>query len=125
MAQTFRVLILESHRDIANLLRAFLERRGCAVVTTLEGRTALELAREWHPDLMLVDLEAPHVEELAHMLSAAPHAWPDFLVAMVNGGAAPERAAEAGVQMFLRKPIEFERLDALLAELERARRRCA
>ena len=125
MAHPFRVLIVETHRDITNLLRAFFERRGCAVVAALDGRTALEVARPWRPDLVLVDLESANVGDLVPQLMARPDAWPDFVVALTGASEENDRAAKVGVQTFLRKPIEFERLDDLLTEMQRSRRRCA
>jgi CheY-like chemotaxis protein len=118
------VLIVGANRDLANILRAFLERRACTVVVALDGSTALGLAGAQCPDLVLLDLELPRGgASVAAELLALPER-PADIVAVTEHAESDERAkaSDAGVSMFLRKPIDYEQLDSFLVSL---RKRCA
>lgn len=120
----FRVMIVGLNRDLVNILRAFLERRGCAVVVALDGPTALGLATAQRHDLVLLDLEMSRgAVKVAEELLALPEP-PTELIAVTEyaEGEDRARAVKAGVAMFLRKPLDYEQLDSLLTSL---RRRCA
>lgn len=120
----FRVLIVGFNRDQVNILRAFLERRGCPVVVALDGPTAVDLATTQRQDLVLLDLELPRGGvKVAEQLLTLPEP-PGQLVAVTEyaEGEDRARAVKVGVSMFLRKPLDYEQLDSLLTSL---RRRCA
>ncbi|MFI4948996.1 MAG: response regulator [Alphaproteobacteria bacterium] len=58
---TKRVLIVEDNELNMKLLRDVLEAYGYSTVTTGTGATALTLAREHRPDLILLDLQLPDI----------------------------------------------------------------
>lgn len=58
------VLVVDDDLKTANLLRLYLERDGYYVLTASNGRQALELARQKHPDLVLLDLMLPAIDGL-------------------------------------------------------------
>jgi CheY-like chemotaxis protein len=66
MAVIFVVDDYAVHRDA---LRSFLRKRGHEVVVAGDGAEALELLKDWRPDLMVLDLWMPNVDGLA-VLSA-------------------------------------------------------
>ncbi|WP_084579569.1 response regulator [Sphingomonas azotifigens] len=55
-------LIAEDARDIADILRAYLEREGFRTVQAGDGRTALDLHLALKPDVLLLDLSMPLVD---------------------------------------------------------------
>jgi len=117
----FRVLIVGFNRDLVNILRAFLERRGCSVVVALDGPTAVELATAQRHDAVLLDLELPRgAVKVAEQLLTLPE-QPGQLIAVTEyaEGEDRARAANVGVSMFLRKPLDYEQLDSLLTSLRR------
>ena len=57
-----RVLVIEDSADLAEGLRYNLELEGYAVRVAEDGRTGLTLAREWEPDLVILDLMLPEVD---------------------------------------------------------------
>ena len=120
----FRVLVVGFNRDLVNILRAFLERRGCSVVVALDGPTAVELATAQRYDLVLLDLELPRgAVKVAEQLLALPEPHGQLVaVTQYAEGEDRARAVKTGVSMFLRKPLDYEQLDSLLTSL---RRRCA
>ena len=57
-----RVLIVEDDRDIAHLLRLYLEKAGYTVDLALTGEEVIERVRREPPDLVLLDLMLPGID---------------------------------------------------------------
>lgn len=53
------VLIVEDEGEIAEIMRAFLEREGFRVVVSGDGATALDMHRMLSPDLIVLDMKLP------------------------------------------------------------------
>src|SRR5215208_2497181 len=56
------ILIVEDNKETASLLVAYLEREGFDTVVASNGRQALELAEQYDPVFMVLDLMLPHVD---------------------------------------------------------------
>lgn len=52
-------LIAEDDRDIADIVRAYLEREGFRTVQATDGRTALDIHSALKPDILLLDISMP------------------------------------------------------------------
>ena len=57
-----RVLVVEDDRDIAELVRRYLERAGFDVMVLSSGRDGLTRLTEDAPDLLILDLMLPNVD---------------------------------------------------------------
>jgi DNA-binding response OmpR family regulator len=66
------VLVVEDERDIRDMLRRFLERAGCSVLTAATGAEALRLLATGGPDLLLLDLGLPDVDGIDLLREAIP-----------------------------------------------------
>lgn len=55
-------LIAEDDKDIADILRVYLEREGLRTVQAADGRTALDVHLALRPDIMLLDITMPLVD---------------------------------------------------------------
>jgi CheY-like chemotaxis protein len=53
------IVVVEDNQDINDLLSLILEEEGYRVISTTDGITALQAAREHHPDLITLDLGLP------------------------------------------------------------------
>ena len=58
------ILIVEDEPKIVKLARDYLENAGFKVISTGDGRTALAMARQENPDLVLLDLNLPGMDGL-------------------------------------------------------------
>ncbi len=58
---TATVLVVEDELKIRDLLRSYLERDGHVVLSTSSGAEAISLARNAHPNLIVLDLRLPDV----------------------------------------------------------------
>jgi DNA-binding response OmpR family regulator len=59
IAPRARVLVVDDDATVSEILSHYLVREGFEVVTAADGGTALERARAWQPDLVLLDLMLP------------------------------------------------------------------
>lgn len=59
-----RILVVEDEPAIARVVAGYLEREGFDVAVTGEGQSALELAREREPDVVVLDLMLPGIDGL-------------------------------------------------------------
>jgi two-component system, OmpR family, alkaline phosphatase synthesis response regulator PhoP len=58
------ILVVDDEPKITKLLRDYLERAGFGVRTSIDGKSALALARTEKPDLVLLDLGLPRMDGL-------------------------------------------------------------
>ncbi|MFC2066245.1 response regulator [Chloroflexota bacterium] len=56
-----KILVVDDEKRIVEILKAYLERDGYQVSFAYDGRSALELARNNSPDLVILDLMLPEV----------------------------------------------------------------
>jgi CheY-like chemotaxis protein len=121
MEKALRVLVVEDHRDAAEMLRDLLEMNGFEVQVALTGPEGVRAAREYHPDVILCDLGLPGMDgyEVAAALRMAPGGARQRLVALTGYGQDEDRrrSREAGFQYHLVKPIDPEELREVLLTL--------
>ena len=115
------ILIIEDNADARDALRILLELDGHVVEAAGEGTEGLRIARAHDPDIALVDIGLPGLDgfEIARRLRASGSRRP-VLVAL-TGYSEPEdrrRAAEAGFDSLLVKPVDPATLSRLLSTLE-------
>src|SRR6266446_6807407 len=104
-----RILITDDSQLNAELLEAHLEGTGFETRIVSNGDDALKAARDWKPDVILLDVMMPKLSgfEVCQRLRAAP-ATKDVGVLMVTALDQPsdvEKAVDAGTDDFLTKPI--------------------
>ena len=108
-----RVLILVAERDphIRSLEAHFLEEAGFEVACAADGREALECARERQPAIVITEILLPKLDGLAlcRQLKFDPRTL-RVKVVVFSILAASSRAAEAGADAFLMKPLAEQRL---------------
>ena len=100
------VLVVEDESKIRDLLRSYLEREQFEVLSTGSGAEAITLARDAHPDLVVLDLRLPDVpgEEVAREVrsfSAVP-------ILMLTAKSAEEdriHGLELGADDYVTKPF--------------------
>jgi len=65
-----RVLVVDDDVKTVELVKLYLNRDGYRVLTAYDGVEALRLARESHPDLIVLDLMLPGIDglEICHIL---------------------------------------------------------
>lgn len=59
-----RVLVVDDEKDLVDLIRYHLEKEGLTCYEAYDGESALQVARERHPNLIVLDLMLPGVDGL-------------------------------------------------------------
>lgn len=95
------------------------------IETTLNAEEGIQLAKECHPDLVLLDINLPTIDgfEVFRQLRANPETEAIPIVA-VSADAMKEtlkKAARLGFDGFIRKPVDFEQLKVTILELLKVR----
>ena len=122
-----RVLVVDDNRDLVATLATSLQHAGFSVQCAYSGPEALRVARQWRPDMVLLDIGLPGFDgyEVARRLRADPvltEAGATMrLIAMTGYGRETDLALarEAGFNTHLTKPVEFKDLEKVLTELSR------
>ena len=111
---TKRRIVIAEDEPLARLdLGQMLENLGHEVVGQAgDGKTAVELARELNPDLVILDIRMPgEIDGLgAASLLAEEKVAPVLLMSAYNDPEYIERAREAGVMAYLVKPYNENQL---------------
>ncbi len=85
------------------------------------GTSALDVAREFHPDVILSDIGLPGIDgyQVAQWLRREPACRGALLVAVTGYGQREDetKAREAGFDYHLTKPLDLARLDTILTTL--------
>lgn len=108
------ILLVEDNDLNRDMLSRRLARRGYDVDVAVDGREAVDKARERSPDLILMDMSLPVLDGWAATreirAAAATRATP--IIALTAHAMADDRrkALDAGCDDFDTKPVEFGRL---------------
>jgi two-component system OmpR family response regulator len=111
-----RILVVDDVPDMTLLIKRILEQTGRYEVRTENlGRRAIEAAREFRPDLILLDVMMPGMlgSEIAAQLQADPELRAIkfiFLTAVVTKDEALRSNAQIGGHTFVAKPFSEDDL---------------
>ena len=116
-----KVLVADDEPFVRSTLSMLLRLEGHEVVVAVDGRSALESALAQPPDLILSDMQMPHLSGralLAAVRAEAALAQTRFVFLSGEAQAAPDaKGAVALADGFLTKPFKREQLLALLQGL--------
>jgi CheY-like chemotaxis protein len=113
-----RVLLVDDNVDSSEPLSLLLQAKGHDTRVSTEGEEALALADQFRPDLVVLDLGLPRMDgyEVARRLRERPYGGGITLVALTGwaGKDVRSRAAEAGFDYHLVKPVNWEELEKIV-----------
>jgi PAS domain S-box-containing protein len=113
-----KILVADDSRDGADSLAFLLRAAGHEVVTAYDGRSAIALAEEQRPDVVLLDIGMPEVSGYDVARAIRREAWgrPMRLIALTGWGQAEHRrrSIEVGFDDHLVKPVELDVLENVL-----------
>ncbi len=104
------VLAIDDDPTIRGLLADLLSLNGYSVITASEGREGIELFCQQHPDLVITDIQMPHMDglELLRQVRDVDESVPVILVTGHGDLDNALRALRRGAYDFLLKPINPE-----------------
>jgi PAS domain S-box-containing protein len=119
-----RVLVVDDNRDAADSTITILRLLGHQAECAYNGREALEAARRFPADVVLLDLAMPDMDgfETLKLLRGLPGLENVYAIAMTGYGSGDDRrrTTSAGFNAHLTKPVELGALIALLNEVKPA-----
>ena len=115
-----RILVAEDIPDAAETLRMMLDLMGHHVMVAADGVQAVALAKEFKPEIALLDIGMPRMDGYDAARAIRKQLGPDVLLVAVTGWGQEEdqrRARDAGFDHHLTKPAEPSVLERLIASL--------
>jgi signal transduction histidine kinase len=113
------VLVVDDNVDAAETLQMFLELSGCVARVAHSAAEALKVFKQFRPQVALFDIGLPDMNgyELARRVRQLPGGSDVLLIAATGWGQETDKqlAFDAGFDHHLTKPIDFDKLRALLA----------
>ncbi|BAY26783.1 response regulator receiver protein [Calothrix sp. NIES-2100] len=119
--QGLRVLVVDDNVDCCDLMTLLLQIYGVEVQTAFSVQVALEIFRQWQPDVLVSDLALPKEDgfDLIHQLRTKAGEGGEAVLAIAVTGYADEkmskRALSAGFDMLFAKPLDFDEFLTVLA----------
>jgi len=114
------ILVADDDPDILSIVAISLETQGYTVHQATNGREAVDLAREHHPDLILMDMMMPVMsgyEAVAEIKADA--ATQDIIIIGLSAKAMAtdmERATDVGIDGYLTKPFRIAQILSVVAK---------
>lgn len=114
------ILVVEDNEDNLVLITYILESLGCRLITCKDGgETTLILAREHHPDLILLDIVLPKVSGIEVLESLRKESLtcdvPVIAVTALATEENRENIIRAGFNNYLIKPYLIEELEEMIS----------
>ena len=116
------VLVAEDSTDTRIMLKRAFELKGYRVFEAADGKQALDLARRYHPSLLVVDLNMPVLDGLETIrsfrkLEGDGDHTPIVTITAYDVYGMEQAALENGSNVYLTKPLDLDDLDRALKGL--------
>jgi two-component system cell cycle response regulator DivK len=120
-AENTTILVVEDYEDTSLAMRLALEDEGYHILEAADGEQAVEVAAHARPEIILMDLNLPKLDGLGatRRIRSNPELSDAIIVAVTAYPDADHRARAlaAGCNAYVTKPIDFDFLKDLLANL--------
>lgn len=120
---TQKVLVVDDEEPILELLKYNLEKQGYDVRTAADGHQAVEQAKKFHPDLVLLDIMMPKMDgvEACRQIRAMPEMINTFIVFLTARAEEYSEVAafDVGADDYILKPIKPRALMSRISALFR------
>lgn len=121
--QSQKVLVVDDEPDILELLKYNLIKEGYDVKTSLDGRKGVEIAKTYHPDLILLDIMMPNQDgvETCRQLREIPELNGSFIIFLTARSEEYSEVAafDIGADDYITKPIKPRALMSRISALFR------
>lgn len=108
------VLMIEDQIEFLAVNKLYLERHGYRVLSAEDGEEGVRVARQYHPDLILMDFSIPRLDGIgataALKRDPATREIPILLLTAHSYGSVGRRAIAAGCAGFIGKPCDPRRV---------------
>lgn len=122
MSKNTRILIVEDHKDIAEMLYEYFERKECELDYASDGRMGFNLANQNDYDVILLDLMLPEMDGLdvcRKLREESKNYTPILMLTARDTLEDKVKGLDVGADDYLVKPFEILELDARINALMR------
>jgi two-component system alkaline phosphatase synthesis response regulator PhoP len=117
---TPRILVVDDEQEFVDLLRYRYVERGYDILAASDGLKALNMARVFLPDIILLDILLPDLDGLSvcEILRHQPSTkkTPVILISALTGDVT-QRLSKVQADDLFNKPLDFNRLDQRITAL--------
>jgi two-component system, OmpR family, alkaline phosphatase synthesis response regulator PhoP len=121
--QTHKVLVVDDEEPILELLKYNLEKNGYEVRTAIDGMKAIDIAKKFIPDLVLLDIMMPKMDgvETCRIIRELPELQKTFVVFLTARSEEYSEVAafDVGADDYIMKPIKPRALMSRISALFR------
>jgi two-component system KDP operon response regulator KdpE len=111
MNERRRILVVDDEPQITRVLRTSLSSQGYDLRVANDGETALEIMKDWTPDLVITDLSMPNMDGLELSRRIRAKLSVPIIVLSVKGEERTKvQALDAGADDYVTKPFGMEEL---------------
>lgn len=112
--KTAKILVIDDEPEITEIIDAFLQNEGYTVKVENNPQNALNLAEEFKPDLILLDIMMPGTDgyQVCNLIKENPRLG-DTPVIFLTGKDSKDdqgKSFQVGGDMFIKKPFSCDRL---------------
>jgi two-component system, OmpR family, alkaline phosphatase synthesis response regulator PhoP len=105
-----KILVVDDEESILELLKYNLEKQGYDVRTALDGQLGVDIAKKFHPDLVLLDIMMPKMDgvEACRLIKAMPELQNTYVVFLTARSEEYSEVAafDVGADDYITKPIK-------------------
>lgn len=108
-----KLLIVDDEVEICDFLKSFFEERNFEVKTASSGQSALTVAEQFKPNVMLLDIKMPGMDGI-QVLAQVKKKYPRTKVIMVTALETRDKIEEClrlGADNYITKPLSLEYLE--------------
>ncbi|OGW85119.1 MAG: hypothetical protein A2987_04570 [Omnitrophica bacterium RIFCSPLOWO2_01_FULL_45_10] len=103
-----KIVAIDDEVEFIGMLKDYFEPRGYGIEVAVRGAKGIEIVKEKHPDVVLIDLKMPGIdgdEVLRLLKSMDPAPKVIFVTAYDDGGKTKARLLKMGAYAYFDKPI--------------------
>nr|MBN2278307.1 response regulator [candidate division Zixibacteria bacterium] len=112
MNKNLKVLVVDDEPPTADLFSGVLIRSGFQVKSAGNGGDAIEIIKEWRPNIVVCDVVMPGIDGF-DVLTFAKKEYPEIRMLMITGQSDPEslrKSFRLGADEFITKPVSSQDL---------------
>ncbi|MEO3706832.1 CHASE2 domain-containing protein [Trichormus azollae] len=118
---TPQILIIDDDGNHRSILNCLLQNIGCQILEASDGKQGLQMVKEYHPDVILLDLAMPNMDGLELMVHLQENPQTSSIPIIVSTASVFEenrqQSLQAGATAFLPKPLQIDELFNVLQSL--------
>ncbi len=121
--QGLRVLVVDDNVDFCYLMTLLLQPYGIKVQTAFLVQQALEIFRQWQPDILVSDIALPKedgyalIHQIRTLMGERGRVVPAIAVTALVNEEMRQRGLSGGFNLWFTKPLNFDEFIAVLANL--------